>query len=192
VSPRLRVRCGGVTLIELVYALVLLAVLGTVLLPLGVNSLRIYGAVRSDVAQQDQLRYGLERMARELREVRFSPEGEAAFSDFSTHSLTFTRTRRVGASESTETVSLSLQASQLTLAYASLPAVGPQPLVPRVSRLAFDGLDEALLPLALSHPPSAAELARLHAVRIELDATTDSGRTLRRHTTVQLKNRELS
>jgi len=185
-------RSGGVTLIELVYALALLAILGAVLLPLGVNSLRAYGVVRSDVAQQDQLRYALERMAREVREVRFSAAGEAAFSNFSNQTLSFTRSRLVGASEVSETVSLALQASSLTLAYASMGAVGPQQLLPAVSRLAFVGLNEAQQPMALSQPPSAGELAALHAVRIELEATTAGGRTLLRHTTVQLKNRELS
>ena len=190
--PHARSRSGGVTMIELVYAMALLALLGAVLLPLGASGLRAYATVRSDVTQQDQLRYALERMAREVREVRFLVTGEAVFLSLTPHSVRFTRNRLVGATESTETVTLSLDGTDLTLAYASMAAVGPQLLLPSVSRLAFVGLNEAQQAVLVSQPPSAAELVVLHAVRIEVEVTTAAGRTLVRHTTVQLKNRELS
>jgi hypothetical protein len=183
----------GVSLIELVYALAMLAILAAVLVPLALNGLRAYQATRIEVSQLDQLRYATERLAREIREVRYSSESEAAFHVFTPTSVAFTRTLRDAAgSEVSERVTVALADSRLMLGYDSLAGVGSQMLLGSVKNLSFVGLDGLQQAMVWTNPPSAGQLAAVHAVRIELEVQGTDGLTRTRQTTVQLKNRRLS
>jgi prepilin-type N-terminal cleavage/methylation domain-containing protein len=182
-------RCRGFTLIELVYVTVVMGLLGALLVPVVHNSLRSFDLTRKEVTVLDQIRYAMERMAREIREVRFNSSQEVEFSTATSTRLVFTRRAVVGGSAAV-VVTLELNGTNLLLGYGSL-AIGPQLLLTSVSRLEFIYLDQGLAALALSSPPTVTELADIYAVRIDMDVLSPTGQKLSRRTVVQLKNREL-
>jgi prepilin-type N-terminal cleavage/methylation domain-containing protein len=182
----------GFSLIELVYVIVVMGLLGALLVPVVHNSLKSYDITRQEVTTLDQTRYAMERMARELREVRFTASQAVAFTSATATSLVFTR-RAVDAVTGSEGVTLAQSGSDLTLAYTSLPAptTGAQLLLEDVGRFALVYLDQTQTAMAISSTPTPEELADVHAVRIELEVNTPDGRKLSRQTVVQLKNRSL-
>ena len=62
----------GFTLIELVMVIVVLGILATVTVPLLSNSFRAYETNQTNLVTLSKLRYATERMAREIREVRYA------------------------------------------------------------------------------------------------------------------------
>jgi prepilin-type N-terminal cleavage/methylation domain-containing protein len=161
----------GVTMIELVYAMVIMGILGAALLPMAFNGLRAYEATRQQVETLDQTRYAMERIAREIRETRFTG-GTADLSVASSSGLVFTRSTMQAGLEGTEQVTLQQTGTDLTLAYASQPLAGAVVLLSSVNSLGFT-FDTSL-----------------QTVRITLEVNTPNGSTLVRETVVQLKNRE--
>lgn len=185
-------RCRGFTLLELVYVIIVMGVLAVVLIPVVLNSLRAYEITRNRVTTLDEVRYASERVAREIREARFTAAQEVEFAAATATRLVFTR-RGVAGGPASELVTLEKTGTNLTLAYGSLPApgTGPQLLLASVSRLDMVYLDQAQAPLVLSNPPTAAQLADVYAVRIVLEVLTPDGLLLPREAMVQLKNRDL-
>lgn len=81
----------GYTLIEMIIVIVVIGIMGAALAPVALSSLRAYNAIQDDVVALDKLRYATERLAREIREVKYS--GNAfAFGAKGLGSMTFTRT----------------------------------------------------------------------------------------------------
>jgi prepilin-type N-terminal cleavage/methylation domain-containing protein len=182
-----RGRSRGVTLIELVYVIVIVGILAAALIPLALNGLRAQSLARQQVTTLDQTRYAMERLAREIREVRFTATQEAELSEATAGRLVFVR-RGIAGGATSEGVTLAHSGTQLVLGYTAIPA---QRLLDSVSRFELVYLDRQQAALALSNPPTAAQLAEVHAVRIEVGVSTPEGQTLSRQTVVQLKNREL-
>lgn len=63
---------SGFTLIELTVVILVLAIIAAVMAPLMANSFRAYETNQSNLVTLSKLRYATERMAREVREVRFN------------------------------------------------------------------------------------------------------------------------
>src|SRR3989337_2976575 len=84
----------GFTLIELVMVTVVLGILATVTVPLLVNSFRAYETNQTNLVTLSKLRYATERMAREIREVRYAGGNYAIVMGATT--LQFTKSDAAG------------------------------------------------------------------------------------------------
>jgi MSHA biogenesis protein MshO len=84
-------RPRGWSLIELVLVIVVLGILAAFVGPLLLSSLRAYDLTSNTVSIYSKMRYAMERMAREIREVRRSPADAANFdiSSMTASTLTF-------------------------------------------------------------------------------------------------------
>jgi len=71
-QPSIRSLPGGFTLIEMTMVIVILGVLAAATAPLLTNSFRAYETNQTNLVTLSKLRYATERIARELREVRFN------------------------------------------------------------------------------------------------------------------------
>lgn len=183
-------RCRGLSLVELVYVIVVMGILGALMVPVVYNSLRSYEITRNQVATLDQIRYAMERMAREVREVRFTSAQEAEITTATATRMVFTR-RAVFGGLASEVVTLDKTGTQITLAYGSLTSAGTQVLLGSVNSLSLVYLNENQAVMAMSSPPTIEQRAGVHAVQINLQVTTSGGQSLTRQTVVQLKNRAL-
>jgi prepilin-type N-terminal cleavage/methylation domain-containing protein len=65
-------RCRGFTLLELVTVCILVGILAAALVPIMGSSMRAYDNTLGDVIVLDKLRYATERLAREIREVKYA------------------------------------------------------------------------------------------------------------------------
>src|SRR4030066_591500 len=84
----------GFTLIELVMVTVVLGILATVTVPLLFNSFRAYETNQTNLVTLSKLRYATERMAREIREVRYAGGNYAIVMGATT--LQFTKSDAAG------------------------------------------------------------------------------------------------
>ena len=84
----------GFTLIELVMVTVVLGILATVSVTLLVNSFRAYETNQTNLVTLSKLRYATERMAREIREVRYAGGNYAIVMGATT--LQFTKSDAAG------------------------------------------------------------------------------------------------
>ncbi|MFM7024729.1 MAG: PilW family protein [Limnohabitans sp.] len=176
---------GGFTLIELIVAIMLIGVLASALMPLAATSVRAYQASQTRVLAQDKLRYAMERMSRELREVSYTSASGFDFVGLTTtnpvSSLSFQRTY-YGVNPGNATVTLSFAGSALTLTDSGYTALGAQTLCDTVSSVQFKLLDEA--GQVLSSPSKT----NVYAVEIVV-LLNANGANLTQSTTVELKNR---
>ena len=111
-------RVEGLSLIELVLVIVILGILAAFIGPILLNAMRSYDTGQSALVAQAKLRYAVERMSRELREVRRQTT-DATFADVATMgaaTIDFFKT------DGTRVV-LRASGNQLTLAYSTLTAV---------------------------------------------------------------------
>ena len=123
----------GYTLIEMIVVVVVLGVMAAALAPVARNSLLAYDATLGNVVLLDKQRYAMERLAREIREVKYDSVTGFAFSTSvvsSSNAVSFTRVFYDGAGTPTAdtVVTIGNTGSAVTLTY-SLPAgVGAQVL----------------------------------------------------------------
>lgn len=140
----IRRRSAGFSLIEIVAVIVIMGVLMALAAPLLAPGLAAYETTADSVSIQGKGRYAIERIARELREVRRNPVTPANF-DFLVMGASQVQFVKLDG----ETVTISGNAlPDLTLAYAS---VGQSRLADDVTAVEFkyyqtDGVTETALP----------------------------------------------
>jgi type II secretory pathway pseudopilin PulG len=102
----------GWSLMELVLVIVILGTLGVFVGPLLLNAVTAYDKTHASVVTLAKQRYAMERMVREIRDIRRTPADTASFdiSVFTATGLTFFKT------DGTE-VALALSGSNVTLGY---------------------------------------------------------------------------
>jgi prepilin-type N-terminal cleavage/methylation domain-containing protein len=108
-------RVEGFSLIELVMVIVILGILAAFVGPVLFNAMRSYEGVQSGGETQAKMRYAIERMSRELREVRRQAT-DATFLDITSmtaSSIAFFKT------DGTRVV-INVAGNQLNLAYSTL------------------------------------------------------------------------
>jgi prepilin-type N-terminal cleavage/methylation domain-containing protein len=120
---------SGFTLVEMVAALTVLALLAAIVGPLLTGGARAYNDSASAVHTLSKLRVASERLVREIREIRRDGSGNFDVSPpLSSTTLQFFKT-------DTEQVTIATAAPLLTLAYASI--AGTPVLSDEVSTLSF-------------------------------------------------------
>jgi len=125
--------CHGYTLIELVLSITVLALLGSVTAPYLSNGVRAYNTTAVSVRTVDNLRYGSERIARELRDID-NIGGVFTIAtpvNVSGNNITFTKADGV-------TVTLDTAGGNLQIAYDSLAGGAPFTLADELVSLAFN------------------------------------------------------
>lgn len=108
-------RVEGFSLVELVMVIVILGILAAFVAPVLFNAMRSYDRGQSAMLTQAKMRYAIERMSRELREVRRQTT-DATFLDITAMgatSIAFFKT------DGTQVV-LSAAGNQLNLSYSTL------------------------------------------------------------------------
>lgn len=162
----------GFSLIEMVIVIIVLGIMAAVAAPIALTGLNAYNAMHDSVATNDKLRYATERLARELREVKFE-EPIYSFSSMSTTAPVFTKADDV-------TVTIGNSPPNVTLAY-STPTVSPAPvLTDQVSSLAFAYFDES------GNSTTSTTAVRFVEVSLTL---TQGAQSYSERTRVQLRNR---
>lgn len=111
-------RVEGFSLLELILVIAILGVLAAFVGPVVFNAMRSYDQMQRGVQTQAKMRYAIERMAREIREVRRQVT-DATFPDVS--SMTATSLAFVK-SDGTP-VAIGVAGNQLNLAYSTVSAV---------------------------------------------------------------------
>jgi prepilin-type N-terminal cleavage/methylation domain-containing protein len=94
----------GVTLVELVVVMVILAVLVAAVLPIMRGGFQTYFAGRDIASTDGQVRPAIERIARELRQIRsattadltISPASQITFNDFSSNTVVYSFSAATG------------------------------------------------------------------------------------------------
>ena len=108
-------RVEGLSLIELVMVIIILGILAAFIGPILFNAMRSYESGQNAMPTQAKMRYAMERMSRELREVRRQTV-DATFTDITVMgatSIAFFKT------DGTQVV-LAAAGNQLNLSYSSL------------------------------------------------------------------------
>jgi prepilin-type N-terminal cleavage/methylation domain-containing protein len=108
-------RVEGFSLVELVMVIVILGILAAFVGPVLFNAMRSYQQIQTGVETQAKMRYAIERMSRELREIRRQVT-DASFLDITSmtaSSMAFFKT------DGTQVV-LNVVGNQVNLAYSTL------------------------------------------------------------------------
>jgi len=190
----------GVSLIELVIAMVLTSMLAVAAMQPVLRAIQARSAVAGNLSAVDALRYATERMVRELRQTRYDALGSGfqlrpldpiAGVTNASAGLCFTR---VGGAAGVSHHSLALRRSG-TLAtldgvgYPGCAAVNPSVLADKVAALRFDywtyGSGNAPVALALN---DSAFSSKLSFIDITLTVATDNGSPLSHRSRVVLRN----
>lgn len=114
-------RTRGFTLIEMVFSIVILGILGAGIAPIFLNGLRAYSGASDNLATLTKLRFATERMAREIRQVRRDPITPSNY-DISTMTATSLVFARLDSSGAAITVTITASAPNVTMQY-STPSV---------------------------------------------------------------------
>ena len=120
---------AGFTLIELITVIVLLGILAAVGSNMLSDSFTTTRMVNAGYASESEARYALERLAREIREVKYLSAGNFCISTMTASQLVFQKPN-AGSSDQTScatasnTITVSYSAPTLTLAYASPASSG--------------------------------------------------------------------
>jgi MSHA biogenesis protein MshO len=111
-------RVEGFSLVELIMVIVILGILAAFVGPVLFNAMRAYDQAQKGVQTQAKMRYAIERMSRELREIRRQTT-DAALLDITSMtatSLAFFKT------DSTPVV-IAVAGNQVNLAYSTVSAM---------------------------------------------------------------------
>lgn len=165
----------GFSLIELVAAMALLAVLAGLAVPFVSNGVRAYNDTTANLQTAGKLRYASERITRELRAIS-NTGGVYAIStpvNISGTSITFQKTDGT-------VVSITGSSPNVNLAYDTLASGAYFVLSDELANILFnyyqaDGVSQA---------NSAADVAY-----IEFELTLDNGNTFRQRSRIALRNR---
>jgi prepilin-type N-terminal cleavage/methylation domain-containing protein len=133
-------RARGMTLIEMVLAIVIVSIVLAASAPLIANTFQSYFSTRNALDATSKARLAVERIAREIRDVNFTA-GAYAFSSVNpgiTNNTTFTKTDGV------TTVTVATALPQVTMGYSSVLAGAGQLLTDDVASLGFQYLREDL------------------------------------------------
>ncbi len=194
-----RFRANGFSLLELVIAMVLTALLAVFAMQPVLSALQARSRVAGNLAAIDALRFATERMVRELRQVRYDAQGSGfqlaaldpvAGTSSASRGLCFTR---VGGSAGATYASLALRqtGTTATLDQVSWPgcvAAGPKLLADRVSALRFDYWSYGSgtpVALALNDPAFGTKLA---FIDITLSVTPNDGPAVSYRSRAVLRN----
>lgn len=181
-----RARSAGFTLIELLLVMVLLGILGAVGSSMISDSFSVTRMLDSGNASEAEARSALERLAREIREVKRLGSGSLCIDTRTETQLVFRKADAgssdlLGCATESNTVTITFAAPDLTLGYSSPGAVSAT----LTSRLAAGGFTY----LQRDGTSVATGTTDLHFVRIDLtvsDAT--SGQSLPLRMRVALRN----
>jgi prepilin-type N-terminal cleavage/methylation domain-containing protein len=122
---------NGFTLVEMVAALTVLALLAAIVGPLLSNGARAYNDSAAAIHTLSKLRVASERLVREIREIRNTGAYDILTSVASPNSaLRFIKT-------DTETVTIDSASPLLTLAYDSISAANPYTLCDELTNITF-------------------------------------------------------
>ena len=168
-------REGGFTLLEMVIALVVLALLGAAAGYGLVGGTLAFTGTADAVQTLGKLRYASERMAREIRETRRNPASPAVYDITTMNATTLAFTKSDGV-----TVTLSGTPPLVTLAY-STPS-GAHTLTDEVGTLAFSYLQSDGVTAASGNGDVAF-------VELEL-VLTRSGNSYPQRTRISLRNQQ--
>lgn len=109
---------GGFTLLEIIISIVLIGILAAVGSTMISDSFKVTQMVDADTASQQQARYALERLVREIREVKYS-SGVYAIGTMTSSQMAFTKT--VNGADIAVTINYDNPNKNLTLQYSSGP-----------------------------------------------------------------------
>ena len=124
-----RAGCGGFTLIELIIVIVLLGILAAVGSNMLSDSFTTTRMVNDGYARQAEARYVIERLAREIREVKYLSSGSYCITTMTSSQLEYQKPN-VGSADQTNcstessTVTIGYSAPNLTIGYSSPSASG--------------------------------------------------------------------
>jgi MSHA biogenesis protein MshO len=172
-------RCGapcaaGFSLVEMVVSIVVLGVLAAVTAPVFTSSMRVYVESDAHLTTLSKARYATERIARELREVRYdTANSRYAFGAITATSLVFTK-------QDATTVTVAAAGTNVNLRY--VPPNVTAPLTDELSALNF------LYCTALQTPPACtANATNVASVVVSL-TLTNRGATHTQRVRVALRN----
>ena len=111
-------RVEGFSLLELIMVIAILGVLAAFVGPVVFNAMRSYDQMQRGVQTQAKMRYAIERMAREIREVRRQVT-DATFPDVSS----MTATSLAFVKSDGTSVAIGVAGNQVNLAYSTVSAV---------------------------------------------------------------------
>ena len=190
----------GFSLLELVIAMVLTALLAVMAMQPILRAIQARSTVANNLGAIDALRFATERIVRELRQVRYDAQGTGfqlasmnpiAGTSNASSGLCFTR---VGGSAGANFSSIAIRQSgtQATLDNVSYPgcaAVAPHALADKVSALRFDywsyGSGSTPVALALTDPSFGTKLS---FIDVTLSVTPNNGPVVSYRSRVVLRN----
>ena len=179
-------RCSGFTLVELIISIVLVGILAAVGSSMIADSFTTTRMVNAENASEGQARYALERLAREIREVKFATVGATGnycITTMDANQMVFTKyvsgTPSDPCGTGDVTITINYSNPNLTLQYSS-PAVTSN-LSSHVSSFALAYLDVAGI--------ATADTGLIRFVVITLTVTDPtSGQSISQRTRVALRN----
>jgi prepilin-type N-terminal cleavage/methylation domain-containing protein len=164
---------AGFTLIEVAIVIVVLGILATASIPLLVNTFRAYEVNQSNITTLSKLRYATERIARELREVRYT--AGAYVITMNPNSVSFTKEDAAGTG-----VTITGAPPTVTVQY-STPAMSAT-LTDQVSALQFDYFD-------INNSNVGVTSANVAYVDVALTLTDPNSGPATQRTRIALRNR---
>lgn len=198
-AARIPSRQKGFSLLELVIAMVLTALLAVMAMQPVLRALQARATVADNLAAVDALRYATERMVRELRQARYDAQGSGfqlaaldpiAGSSNASSGLCFTR---VGGAAGATYASVSLRQSGAlatldNVAWPGCASVSPKTLADKVSALRFDYWTYGSgTPVALALTDSAFG-TKLAFIDVTLSVTPNNGPAVSYRSRVVLRN----
>jgi hypothetical protein len=180
---------------EMIIVVIVMGIMAAALTPLAMSSFKAYDAVLGDLVVLDKLRYATERLAREIREVKYDSVSKAFLFDVSgmgASTMSFHRDYETPSGPSADTqvvIGTTTSGSPcavtnkcMTLTYSLPSGVGAQVLTDEVSAITFNYLDAnglatgvtaatvryVEIDLALSHTINGASQPYTQHTRVEL------------------------